>query len=192
MALGYVEGIGAGRPLLDIKPRKYRFADLDAAKKAAEAYDKAAAILADEAPDFHRRCFVLWYAIHWRLRAGGLSVRELRSRINAAKEATAETKRFGEFLSRSRTPRDTEPDTSAVLDIEDSFKDIRALCETQLKSINESMRQAPPGITDRSTIKPVPTLNCTGLPRSFPAGSLIDQAEFARLPGEIGCIDQRG
>lgn len=98
LARGYVWGIHAGVPLLDIKPRKYAFADLAAAKNAAEAYDKAAAILEDEAPDFTRYCFVLWYATHWRLRAGGLSVRELRSRVNKAKEATEETKRFGTSL----------------------------------------------------------------------------------------------
>lgn len=95
LARGYVWGIRAGVPLLEVQPRKYAFADLTAAKNAAEAYDKAAAILEDEAPDFTRYCFVLWYAIHWRLRAGGLSVRELRSRVNKAKEATEETKRFG-------------------------------------------------------------------------------------------------
>ncbi|BGO97335.1 hypothetical protein NBRC10513v2_001256 [Rhodotorula toruloides] len=173
LARGYVWGIHAGVPLLDIKPRKYAFADLAAAKNAAEAYDKAAAILEDEAPDFTRYCFVLWYATHWRLRAGGLSVRELRSRVNKAKEATEETKRF-------------------VEDIEDSFDDIRKFCEQQLKSLNESLRSAPPGITDRNTIKPIPTLNCTGLPRSFNTASLIDQQEFGRLPGDIGCIDQCG
>ncbi|CDR36547.1 RHTO0S02e03598g1_1 [Rhodotorula toruloides] len=173
LARGYVWGIRAGVPLLEVQPRKYAFADLTAAKNAAEAYDKAAAILEDEAPDFTRYCFVLWYAIHWRLRAGGLSVRKLRSRVNKAKEATEETKRF-------------------VDDIEDSFRDIRKFCKQQLKILNESLPSAPPGITDRNTIKPIPTLNCKGLPRSFNTASLNDQQEFGRLPGDIGCIDQRG
>ncbi|GAA6056028.1 TPR_REGION domain-containing protein [Rhodotorula toruloides] len=174
-ALGYVYGQRAGVPLKDIKPRKYAFADLAHAKKAAEFYDKATAIMEAEAPDWHHRRFMLWHALYWHLRAGGLSVREMRSRYNTAKQVSEEAERF--FVEVNGVASYGEP---------------RKFSEIQLDSINQNMRKPPPGVTDRSILKPIPTLNCRGLPRSINYQQLLDREEFERLPGDVDAIDVLG
>ncbi|BGO89147.1 hypothetical protein NBRC10512_003529 [Rhodotorula toruloides] len=174
-ALGYVYGQRAGVPLKDIKPRKYAFADLVNAKKAAEFYDKATAIMEVEAPDWHHRRFMLWHALYWHLRAGGLSVREMRQRYNTAKQVSEEAERF--FVEMNGVASYGEP---------------RKFSDIQLHSINQNLRHPPPGVTDRSILKPIPTLNCRGLPRSINYQQLLDREEFERLPGDVDAIDVLG
>ncbi|BGO97171.1 Proteophosphoglycan ppg4 [Rhodotorula toruloides ATCC 204091] len=176
-ALAYVWSERANPRLHDPPPGTLVFTDPDASKRAAEFYDKCASIMAAEAPDWHQRRFVLWLALYWRLRAGGMTVRELRARVNTAREVSLEAERF------------------FPLESEEQYGESRKFTEMQLDSINRTMRDPPPQMSaaarqkgDRAILKPVPTMNGKGMEQEEMV-RVIEESELMSLEGDIDSVD---
>ncbi|BGP45548.1 hypothetical protein JCM10450v2_001367 [Rhodotorula kratochvilovae] len=102
------------------------------------------------------------------LRAGGLAMRELRRREAEARKCTEDIARFYGPISD-----DFEP---------------RYFALTQLRAVTDHLRQVP-GADDRLIVKAIPTINSQGMPPSWDPASLLDQAFWAKLPGDVGLAD---
>ncbi|GAA5998000.1 tetratricopeptide repeat protein [Rhodotorula paludigena] len=163
-ALAYCNSNRAMQPLHNVQPGQIVLADLDAARRAAEYYDKAAALQGNH----HSRRFMMYFGLECWLRAGGLSVREVRRRNAEAKEVDRETSRwFGEMAA----------DTPA-----------RQFIESQLDSITEHMRQDP-RVRDTAIIKPVPTFNMRVTNPNWKPSQVAGPDFWLPLPGEVGLAD---
>ncbi|POY76062.1 hypothetical protein BMF94_0785 [Rhodotorula taiwanensis] len=80
-ALGLIGNIRVAESLGDTKVAGVvKFADIEAAKRAAKYYDLAASLMPD---DFHDKRMIMYCALYAHLRAGGLRVSAIRSRIAA-------------------------------------------------------------------------------------------------------------
>ncbi|GAA5954373.1 hypothetical protein JCM8115_004566 [Rhodotorula mucilaginosa] len=84
--LGFAHGNRAAEPLGDFPTGKVVFADLEEARKAAKYYDEAVAMMPD---DFHDKPGLMWIALYYHLRAGGLRVAAIRDRVAAAERVEA-------------------------------------------------------------------------------------------------------
>lgn len=92
--LGFAHGNRAAEPLGDFPTGKVVFADLEEARKAAKYYDEAVAMMPD---DFHDKPGLMWIALYYHLRAGGLRVAAIRDRVAAAERVEAILEPYCEF-----------------------------------------------------------------------------------------------
>ena len=84
--LGFVHGNRASEPLGDFPQGKLAFADLGEARKAAKYYDEVASMMMD---DYHDKPTMMWIALYYHFRAGGLRVAAIRDRVAAVERVEA-------------------------------------------------------------------------------------------------------
>ncbi|GAA6006192.1 hypothetical protein JCM10207_000557 [Rhodosporidiobolus poonsookiae] len=164
-ALAFASGYRAREPLIDLPSGTARFAEIKHAKKAAEYYDKAAALMPD---DWHAKRDILWYALEMHLRAGGLTISELFRR-------TAEVEKVAVLTDR-------------IFGTPDAKFESQVFVMTQVNATKDTVAQMPRSANALSaTIKPVPTVNLRGTPRGFDPRSIVKELLWGDMPGGV-CI----
>ncbi|GAA5908310.1 hypothetical protein JCM8208_000373 [Rhodotorula glutinis] len=171
-ALAYVHSARGRLPLqLAAQPgdSRLKVADVVEMKKAAEYYDKGASLMPD---DWYDRPAFRWYGLETWFRAGGLTVRELRQREQAALKSEVESGRFAPRPFDSNYPP-------------------RVFSQEQNRALDKQIVGMGPQ-ADRFTVKAVPTIDARGMPKSW-SGAELFTPEFAeKYPGEIGLADILG
>ncbi|BGP37463.1 hypothetical protein JCM10449v2_001369 [Rhodotorula kratochvilovae] len=94
-ALGFVHAQRAYAPLHNVPNGQAILADLVEAKKAAQCYDKAAALMP---ADWHQRRFMLWFGVQAWLRAGGTVDEKLPAKFGPREFAQMQLKSIGDYL----------------------------------------------------------------------------------------------
>ncbi|GAA5928915.1 hypothetical protein JCM3775_006680 [Rhodotorula graminis] len=171
-ALAYVHGVRRRLPLqLAAQPgdSRLKMPDVGEMKKAAEYYDKGVAIMPDDWVDMSA---YRWYGLETWFRAGGLTVRELRQREQAALKSEVESHRFA--------PRPPDPNYPP-----------RIFSQKQNRALAEQVAGMGPQ-ADRLTVKAVPTIDARGMPMSWNGAELFTPELAQEYPGEIGLADLVG
>ncbi|GAA5895111.1 uncharacterized protein JCM6883_002323 [Sporobolomyces salmoneus] len=170
IALGYVWSQRARVALIEKKISKggVALAKFDEARKSARYYDLGAKFLPDD--DF-RKPQTLFMALQEHLRAGGKKVSEVFKLAEEAEKLRVELSKFYESLNGSYAPRDFVND--------------------QVKALNEYLASPGPKGGD-PILKPIPTLNLRGTPKSFNPNSVLNAQFWSNLPGEVGLVDVLG
>lgn len=176
-ALGLIGNIRVAKSLGDTKVAGVvKFADIEAAKRAAKYYDLAASLMPD---DFHDKRMIMYCALYAHLRAGGLRVSAIRSRIAAIQHCDSKVSPCCEH--------DFSVDASARRPLTQPHDvTVGPLPEFEASRFCITQHEAVAGLPAHVTVKAIPTFRC---PPGRDPRDFISEATWAGYPGDAGVAD---